>query len=427
VTAHRAHAGASGRRHRVFLIPGFFGFANLGELAYFGHVHRELEARFAARGLEATIDAVRTRPTASLRARAQRLLASLATADLRADDVVHLIGHSSGGLDARFLLTPGISLGAGLDPEPIARRVASLVTVATPHGGTPVAAFFAGAGGGRLLRLLSLATIYIVRFGDLPLAIGLKLGALFARLDGRVGLNSALLDQLFDQLLADFSAERRGAIGRFFSEVADDRDLLIQLTPAAMDALGAVLRDREGVRCGSVVTMAHAPGLRAAIDAGLDATAQMTHAAYHGLYRLAAQLPHGRSAPLPRAHAVALRHAYGAVPRAGANDGLVPTRLQPWGTIVHAARADHLDVIGHFGDASTDPPHFDWINTGTGFDRAQFARLWNDVVGFLIGEAPREVRHEAGTPGRARRLGPRRGAASAVRSAAPQARRARPR
>jgi triacylglycerol esterase/lipase EstA (alpha/beta hydrolase family) len=427
VTARGARAGAIGRRHRVFLIPGFFGFANLGELAYFGHVHRELEARFAARRLEATIDVVRTRPTASLRARAQRLLTTLVGADLRPDDAVHLIGHSSGGLDARFLLTPGIALGTDLDAEPVARRVESLVTVATPHGGTPVASFFAGSGGGRLLRLLSLATIYVVRSGELPLAVGLKLGALFARLDGRVGLNSSLLDQLFDQLLADFSVERRGAIGRFFSEVADDRDLLTQLTPAAMDALGAVLHDRDGVRCGSVVTMAHAPGLRAAIDAGLDATAQMTHAAYHGLYRLAAQLPHGRSAPLPRAHAVALRRAYGAVPRAGANDGLVPTRLQPWGMIVHAARADHLDVIGHFGDTSTDPPHFDWINTGTGFDRAQFGRVWDDVVAFLIDEERHEVKRNGRASARTHQQPHEaaRGRRSTVRSA--QRRRARPR
>lgn len=43
-----------------------------------------------------------------------------------------LIGHSMGGLDARYLITH-------LDPD---RRVKSLITVATPHQGTPLARWF---------------------------------------------------------------------------------------------------------------------------------------------------------------------------------------------------------------------------------------------------------------------------------------------
>jgi aspartokinase len=29
-----------GRRHHVYLVPGFLGFANLGRITYFGHVKR---------------------------------------------------------------------------------------------------------------------------------------------------------------------------------------------------------------------------------------------------------------------------------------------------------------------------------------------------------------------------------------------------
>ena len=67
--------------------------------------------------------------------------------------------------------------------------------------------------------------------------------------------------------------------------------------------------------------------------------------------------------------------------------------------------ADHLDVLGHFRDASHDPPHVDWLVTGSGFDRARFEALWGDVTRFLTagadgaevpGSAARMPRHAAG-------------------------------
>ena len=50
--------------HHAYLVPGFFGFANLGDLKYFGHVREFLLAAFARRGLALHIDVVATRPTA---------------------------------------------------------------------------------------------------------------------------------------------------------------------------------------------------------------------------------------------------------------------------------------------------------------------------------------------------------------------------
>jgi hypothetical protein len=62
----------------------------------------------------------------------------------------------------------------------------------------------------------------------------------------------------------------------------------------------------------------------------------------------------------------------------------VPTRSQLHGRVIAAVRGDHLDAIGHFDDASTDPPHFDWLTTGSGFDRAQFESVWGRVLGFVL-------------------------------------------
>ena len=47
------------RTHHVYLVSGFLGFANLGRIAYFGHVRRILTERFAAMGLESRIHVVR--------------------------------------------------------------------------------------------------------------------------------------------------------------------------------------------------------------------------------------------------------------------------------------------------------------------------------------------------------------------------------
>jgi hypothetical protein len=60
-------------RVHVVLVPGFFGFANLGDLAYFGHVHAFLRDAYVARGYEPELHVVRTIPTASLVRRVVRL------------------------------------------------------------------------------------------------------------------------------------------------------------------------------------------------------------------------------------------------------------------------------------------------------------------------------------------------------------------
>ncbi|HLK11440.1 MAG TPA: hypothetical protein VKW76_08665 [Candidatus Binatia bacterium] len=370
-----------GRRHTIYLVPGFFGFANLGELRYFGHVHPALVRACRAHGIAADVRVVRTHPTASLRLRAVRVVEAMAAGA----GPMHLVGHSTGGLDARLVTSPGVSLPTGHDVEALARRVRTVITVAAPHYGTPLASPLTGLVGRRLLQVLSLSTIYVLRFGRLPLSAVLALGAAFARLDRHLGVNSALLDQLFGELLDDFSPGRRRAIGALFAAVARDQALLLQVTAEGMDVFNATTRDRPGVRYGAVVTRARRPGLGSTLAAGLDPSAQATHALYQALYRLAARTPPGRVPPLARGQASALRRAYGRVPGAEENDGVVPTRSQVWGDVIHAARADHHDVLGHFDDPQHVPPHFDWLATGTGFDRTAFEALWEDVARWIAG------------------------------------------
>jgi triacylglycerol lipase len=369
--------------HHLYLVPGFFGFANLGDLTYFHHARDVLAATLEARGLDVRIWPVHTSPTASLPRRAAILLETIATTSGERDPI-HLVGHSSGGLDARLLTTPGAALPANHDVETYAARVRSVVTVATPHHGTPAAGFFTSVLGQKALEMLSLGTMYALRFGRLPTAVLLKIGAITARLDEHVGFDHNVLDQLFGQLLADFTPDRRDAILEFFREVRGDQALLPQITPAAMDVFNASSRDREGVRYGSVITWARAPGVGSTLAAGLDPYAQATHAIYSVMYRLSSRM---RAIDLAPQSAGALVSAYGEMPPASASDGMVPTLSQPWGDVIHATRADHLDVIGHYDDPHADPPHFDWLSTGTGFTRSRFRALWSDVAHFIAASA----------------------------------------
>ena len=370
--------------HAIYLIPGFFGFTNLGRFRYFTHVDRFLRERGAERGIDASVYVVPTHPTASLSKRAALVVETLARTLHGRGEIVHLIGHSTGGVDARLVAAPGVELPTKLNVERWAGRVRSVIGVSSPQHGTPLAAYLTTRRGQRTLALLSLTTSYVLRFGHLPLTALLGMAAFFRR--GERKREGTLIDDLSQRLLEDFSSTRRRAVGRLLRAVFEDQSLLLQLTPESMDLFAATVRDRPGVRYGSVVTRSRPPGVGTTLAAGLAPGAQAIHAIYGAIYRLTAQT---RAAETPQPDAAqrrALRRAYGKVPGARANDGIVPTRAQVHGRVIAAVRGDHLDVIGHFNDPGADPPHFDWLTTGSGFDRARFEAVWDAVLDFLLAQ-----------------------------------------
>jgi triacylglycerol lipase len=366
--------------HHVLLVPGFFGFANLGDFAYFGHVREWLLEVGPALGIDGEIRVVKTAPTAALSRRAALLAEAIDDVLTRVGGEISIVGHSSGGLDARLVVTPEVKLPTEVDVEACARAVRTVVTVSTPHYGTPVAHFFNNLLGQQLLRILSLATIYSIRAGRLPLGAVLRIAGLVRR---PRAAPTGVVDQLFGQLLADFSREPRARLERFFESLGDDQDLSAQITPQSMDVFNASTDDRGGVRYGCVASQARQPGIRSALGAGFSTYGQATHALYVGLYRIASGTPRKKEPPLTIDQAKPLRLAYGRLPDARANDGMVPTRSQIWGDVIRAVWADHLDVIGHFNLPTHVPPHFDWLTSGTGFTRAQFEELWTAVATFI--------------------------------------------
>ena len=99
-------------------------------------------------------------PTGSIRRRAQVVIDTIEEHCAKGEGPIHLIGHSTGGLDARLLTSPSVTL----DVPSWIERVRNVVTLNTPHQGTPVAHFFSTLSGTRLLYALSLFTFATLRF-----------------------------------------------------------------------------------------------------------------------------------------------------------------------------------------------------------------------------------------------------------------------
>lgn len=108
----------------IVLVHGFAGFDELG-VGQFRHAYfRGVRDRLAGAGID--VRTVKLSPVASLRERAAELASQV---HAMKGGKLHLVAHSMGGLDARLGLS---SLG-------LADRVATLVTLGTPHRGTPLA------------------------------------------------------------------------------------------------------------------------------------------------------------------------------------------------------------------------------------------------------------------------------------------------
>lgn len=372
---------------QVFLVPGFFGFQVLAGLPYFFGVRELLRDALAARGVKARVHALDTLPTASLESRARYLAEKLLAIASHDGSPIHIIGHSTGGLDAQVLLSRDAPLTKLQGLDVLRSRVRSLVTVSTPHHGTPLAALLERIEGQKLLRLIGLLGVHALRYAGRPLVSALAVGRVVGRLDELVLLRESALDRVYSLLVDPLSRERLAPVENFAAAVGRDQSLVRQLRPSAMAGFAEHYRLDPRIRRGCVLSRARPPGLRGPIEVGLDPLGQLSHALYQGLYRLCAtQRPDTLPEPTP-AQRERLLAEYGKIPSSAANDVMVPTRSQLDGALVHVARADHHDVIGYFADPTHDPPHVDWVVTGSGFRRPAFERLWGAVADHLVASA----------------------------------------
>lgn len=372
--------------HHIVLIPGFFAFAGLGDLKYWSGVDVVLKRAFEAMGLEVDITEIETLPTASIRYRAARVLEAIERVAARDDGPIHLIGHSTGGLDARLAVIPSAALATSAECK-ACERVRSIVTIATPHYGTPLAGTFGSAMGQPLLRWLASSAIVGLERGKLPLSTMLRLGALVVRLDDILGLENTVVDQLYAQLFNEFTDERRHALISFLRNVSSDRALIVQLTGDSLDLFNATTGDPKGIAFGCVVTRGKRPTLRRVVAQYRDAYAQALYGIYTFLWTITSSSNDRYLPKLLPAQQRALERGFGSLPDLKDNDGMSPTLSQVWGEVIHVTQADHLDVMGQYGDRSWPGVHADWLPSGSGFDADRFAALWADVAAFVTRKA----------------------------------------
>jgi triacylglycerol lipase len=273
----RGGAGGSvallGPPYPVVLAHGFFGFedfAGAGFLSYYYGVKDHLAANGEPLVFTPAVDPFNSSAVrgAQLAAAVESILAETGHAK------VNLVGHSQGGLDARVV--------AHDHPE----LVASVITLQTPHQGTPIAD----------------VALELVNDPNLASVLDFFVQAVGAPLYDAVGEQTSLaesLKQFSTPGIAAFNATYSDQLGIYYASVAGRSDY----------HLG-----------GSACSVQGAPGWISAFDSVLDPI--------DPLFDLTETiLDGGIGNPFP-------------------NDGLVRVVDAKWGTFLGCAPADHMDMVG---------------------------------------------------------------------------------
>lgn len=375
-------------RHAVYFSPGMFGFGRIGSYTYFAHVERELTARFAAAGHELVAHVIEDLPTASIRRRATRL-AEVVQKTAAASDAIHLVGHSTGGLDARLVSS---SATRSIAAESLAwlPRLRSVTTMNTPHFGTPLASFFATSKGQRVLAAMSMFTVAALTLGTTPLRATSVILNLVREGDLSLPFKALMLDRAVESLAGIVEHAGTPEIRRFLSAIEDDQGSMLQLSPEAMDLVAAGFAARDGVHYQSTVSMSPSPTPRRWIETVGHPVRALSLSLFFALHAITARPAEGypcEGVCDPDTEAELLR-AFGRAPTMADNDGVVPLRSQLWGDLVWCGLGDHLDVLGHFHDDRHDIErrlrHVDWLTSGSKFSHAQFSSLLDAIASGML-------------------------------------------
>jgi pimeloyl-ACP methyl ester carboxylesterase len=390
------------------LLPGFLGFNRFAGFRYFADrvsatLRGGLEHRLKRAVPVIPLDTV---PTASLAERQQSLLQQLhgLLVDLGGVERVHLIGHSTGGVDAA-LLAREVPI-RGNDWGDYARdraKVASVIGIAAPYHGT----YLAVGDGARFMRhpFLSPEALLVAPRLVHDLAMGLGNGN----------------ETFSDALGAALTVPRE--VGKFFLQVAANRRLVDDLSPTRMEEYYANTEWNPGVTIRSFVTMA--PPERVAEGLRPDPL-------FSDLYQMAADVGDQVVSPQVTNAVAVLRDALqtradivicndnrrllqsmlnsfdcSTKQAAGINDGIVNSACQLVDSsspdeLAGIVIADHADVIGHYSrqDAYVQDSRGESLNaglftSGARFGDDQFFELYHRVAHEIEQVASQEEQRKA--------------------------------
>ncbi len=383
--------------HHLYLSPGLFGFGRLASYDYFAHLRRELELRFQAAGHALKSEVVEVLPTASVRRRGVALVELVHRTAGDGGGPIHLLGHSTGGLDVRLVASPSARLPVAVESWGWLPRLRSVTTMNCPHYGTPLAKFFATAEGQRILYAFSALTFVGLSLGAPTLRYASAAVGLVGRGQRALGLKLGLVDRAVESVLHGLDDARSKEVRDYLDGIKQDQGAVLQLTPEAMDLFQAGVEDRPGVAYLSTASMTPRPSVGhwarqlghpwRALSMSLFATLHGFTGRYDSRYPCHAVRAAGDDTPWAGEAAEAvLARSFGSRVKQQSSDGVVPLRSQLWGTVVWAGLADHLDVLGHYREPSTDEGHrhSDWLTSGSSFSREQFDALIDAIAAGML-------------------------------------------
>lgn len=396
-------------KHHVVLVPGFGGFDALGTLRYYHGVTEVLRA------FGCVIHYFPNLPTASVQTRSQQLQGWLAAlwerGALDESCAIHLVGHSTGGLDLRqFLIDCQQQMQAQAKAYrmPVFERVQSVQFISTPHRGTNLARWLSATRTREALCRLAVRALYEGARGTRELGVG-WMGQFVQGLMS-ASARSDWIDAVVDTSAACYS--RQGGLRsaharanyfdmlRWLLHVTSDfsaiRDLSpmpppgrkVLISPAHLEDSrpeADFLRER-GIRVRSIVTVAPPPASLRPLTLFKVLYSLVT---YQPPERFKQMLVPEMSSPNRR------------LLRPGDNDGLVNSVSQVWPDEESSfvVDGDHADVIGHFQYQAPQryeellPAYrqYDLLASGMGFGPRDFTALWRWIGDFIVREeaAPR--------------------------------------
>jgi triacylglycerol lipase len=368
----------------IILGPGLFGFAQIGDIDYFASVAPILSA---CTGIKNLIS-LTTPPTGSLWRRVSRLWERVGRAIHDGASRVHIVGHSTGGLDAR-LLCDGRYLWAGgpngPDRTALFDRIGAVVSISGPHKGTPIARRLRGTleEGIPLLFLASFLAKYDVQHTQRKdagtrarrrLELYWRLAnAFMGRRPGRTSVDD----------LKGMPADTAKDLVRFLDEIVEDHPLIHELTPYAMNRLNEHLQRSLPARVlpvANFVSVAPPPALHRSdirLKGGVNPL-------FRGLYSASfteTRFEPNAFGPVLQGPWIGKPANFDAFAKT-AQDAVVPAASQSLdGTLESYVFGDHLDVVGHFPSAKHGGETL--FDSGADFDDARLEELWG-AIGAII-------------------------------------------
>ncbi|TNE45486.1 MAG: hypothetical protein EP343_26590 [Deltaproteobacteria bacterium] len=387
----------------VVLVPGFMGFDKIGDFSYFSSrfVSGLSGAMMALRGSFVPVIPLTTLPTHSLADRQDKLFRLMQTVYALYPNVesIHVVGHSTGGVDGQLLLQDSpLPLTLHCDQwnhHPVRKKIKTVVGIAAPYWGT------------------MLTTSAFVRFLEKPTE---NLDGLVPALQSAGHLLGFLLeDGMLRKALLGAATDSDTAV-KYILQALLARDLMEDLRPEPMSELQSSFENAvEGAKIRSVVTMpaAYTTAKRKATGFSMQERRE-PDALFQLFFSLTAE---GDQVPYPPSEEH-MEQAIAAVKQATTepgkfiknefaelrtvdaklNDGIVNTARQLANPadpdeLVALVVGDHLDVIGYFPQwypASEPSDKLQWVqqregilHSGSGFDEPQLHRMLYAIAGAL--------------------------------------------